>query len=91
MFWNYLTHLKYLNINLLRAKSVRWQKKHTHSFIRGLTGRRQIFAYKSYAFFDGYNAFVLPLQHFCFYVLLFLWFSASAADLITYGLCEKEN
>ena len=36
ILWNHLTHLKPLCINLLRAKSVRWQWKHIHSFIRGL-------------------------------------------------------
>ena len=51
---------------MLRMKSVRWQKKHTHSFICRLTGREQIFVYKLYTFFDGYNVSVLPLQHFTF-------------------------
>ena len=64
IFWNHLTHLKPLYINLLRAKSVRWQWKHTHSFTSGLTGRAQLFVYKLYTFFVGSNALVLPLQHF---------------------------
>ena len=46
------------------AKSVRWQKKHTHSFISRQTGRGQILVYKLYTFFVGCNASVLPLQHF---------------------------
>ena len=29
-------------------------------------GRGQIFVYKLYTFFDGYNVLVLPLQHFAF-------------------------
>ena len=37
-----------------------------HSFIRGITGRGQIFVYKLYTFFDGCYASVLPLQHFTF-------------------------
>ena len=37
-----------------------------HSFTRGRTGRKQIFVYKLYTFFDGCNALVLPLQHFTF-------------------------
>ena len=64
IFWNHLTHLKPLYINLLRAKSVRWQWKHTHSFTSGLTGRAQLFVYKLYTFFVGCNTLVLPLQHF---------------------------
>ena len=47
-------------------KSVRWQKKHTHSFICRLTGREQIFVYKLYTFFVEYNVLVLSLQHFNF-------------------------
>ena len=39
-----------------------------HSFIRGITGRGQIFVYKLYTFFDGCNASVLPLQHFTFVI-----------------------
>ena len=31
-----------------------------------MTGRKQIFVYKLYTFFDGCNALVLPLQHFAF-------------------------
>ena len=31
-----------------------------------MTGRKQIFVYKLYTFFDGYSALVLPLQHFTF-------------------------
>ena len=31
-----------------------------------MTGRGQIFVYKLYTFFDGYNVLVLPLQHFTF-------------------------
>ena len=41
-------------------------EKHTHSFTRGMTGREQIFVYKLYTFFVGFNALVLPLQHFTF-------------------------
>ena len=37
-----------------------------HSFTCWLTGREQIFVYKLYTFFVGYNALVLPLQHFNF-------------------------
>ena len=66
ILWNHLTRLKYLNINLLCAKSVRWQKKCTHSFTSRQTGREQIFVYKLYTFFDGCSALVLPLQHFTF-------------------------
>ena len=66
------------------------EKAHTFIYRGGLTGWGQIFVCKLHAFFDGCNAFVLPLRHFCFYVLLFLWFSASAADLITRGLCGRE-
>ena len=51
---------------MLRMKSVRWQKKHTHSFICRLTGREQIFVYKLYTFFVEYNVLVLSLQHFNF-------------------------
>ncbi len=58
MFWNHLTHLKPLCINLLRVKSVRWQKKHTPLFIGGQTGRGQIFVCKLHTFFEGGNAFV---------------------------------
>ena len=35
-----------------------------HSFTCRHTGREQIFVYKLYTFFDGYNVLVLPLQHF---------------------------
>ena len=65
ILWNHLTLLKSLYINLLRTKSVRWQKKHTLFFTSRQTGRKQIFVYKLYTFFDGCNALVLPLQHFC--------------------------
>ena len=58
--------MKHLYINSLRTKSVRWQKKHTHSFISRQTGRGQIFVYKLYTFFVECNALVLPLQHFNF-------------------------
>ena len=37
-----------------------------HSFICWLTGREQIFVYKLYTFFVGYNVLVLSLQHFTF-------------------------
>ena len=37
-----------------------------HSFTRGRTGREQIFVYKLYTFFVGYNVLVLSLQHFTF-------------------------
>ena len=37
-----------------------------HPFTCWLTGREQIFVYKLYTFFVGYNALVLPLQHFNF-------------------------
>ena len=61
-----------------------------HTFIyRGQTGRGQTFVCKSYAFFDGCNAFVSPLRHFCFYALFPLWFSALATDLITHGAMWK--
>ena len=30
-----------------------------HSFIRGMTGREQIFVYKLYTFFDGCNVLVM--------------------------------
>ena len=35
-----------------------------HSFTCWLTGREQIFVYKLYTFFVGYNVLVLSLQHF---------------------------
>ena len=37
-----------------------------HSFTCWLTGREQIFVYKLYTFFVGYNVLVLSLQHFTF-------------------------
>ena len=37
-----------------------------YSFTCRLTGREQIFVYKLYTFFVGYNASVLPLQHITF-------------------------
>ena len=73
IFWNHLTLLKPMNINLLRAKSVRWQWKHTHSFTCGLTGIAQLFVYKLYTFFVGYNALALPLQHFNFVLNQIVW------------------
>ena len=81
ILWTYLTLLKTLYINLLRAKSVRWQWKHTHSFTSRLTGRVQIFGYKLHTSFDGCNASARPLQRFytkpicvgdyCFYITKF--------------------
>ena len=73
IFWNHLTLLKPLYINLLRTKSVRWQWKHTHSFTSRLTGRAQLFVYKLYTFFVGCNALVLPLQHFNFISNQIVW------------------
>ena len=41
ILWTYLTLLSFLNISMLRIKSVRWQWNHTLSFTSRLTGSGQ--------------------------------------------------